>query len=128
MIAIRSVGRSLKRFVQPNAVLPVRIGQRAIPDDVVASVNTFLLLFLVMFAAGGLMLSAMGLDVVTSFSASAACLGNVGPAFGLAGPAQTYAPFPAVAKVMLMVQMLFGRLELYTILVLFFFSHRGLGR
>jgi len=62
----------------------------------------------------------MGVDPESAFSASAACLGNIGPGFGAVGPTMTYAPLPAVAKLLLSALMIVGRLELYTILVLLF--------
>ena len=114
----------LKRLLQPHAVLPVRVGRRAIPDDVVASVTTFFMLFLMLFAAGGLTLALTGLDIVTAFSATAACLTNVGPGLELVGPSLTYAPLPASAKLVLTALMIIGRLELYTVLVLLFVGRR----
>jgi trk system potassium uptake protein TrkH len=120
MIVAKKLGTDLKRLVQPYAVLPVRVGKRAIPDDVVTSVTTFFILFLVCFAAGGLLLGLMGLDLVSAFSASAACLGNIGPGLGDVGPVQNYAALPAPAKLILLVLMIVGRLELYTMLVLIY--------
>ena len=92
-------------------------GRRTIPDEVVASVTTFFILFLGLFAAGGVVLGAFGLDPVSAFAASAACLGNIGPGFGLVGPAASYAEVPAPAKLILVGMMIVGRLELYTVLV-----------
>jgi len=120
MIVVKKLIVDLKRLVQPRAVLPVRIGSNAIPEEVVASVTTFFMLFLTLFAFGGLVLSFLGLDMVSAFGASAACIGNIGPGFGLVGPTMTYAPLPGVAKLVLVVLMIVGRLELYAILVLFF--------
>ena len=71
-----------------------------------------------------LALAAMGLDMVTAFSASAASLGNIGPGFGHVGPTLTYAPLPAAAKLLFVALMIVGRLELYTMLVLFFLWRR----
>ncbi len=124
MIAFKKLAADLKRLVRPNAVLPVRFGRRAIPEDVVASVTTFLLMFAALFAVGGLVLAMFGLDLVTAYSASAACLGNIGPGLGLVGPTQTYAPLPAPAKLVLTALMLIGRLELYTMLVTLYLSRR----
>ena len=62
----------------------------------------------------------MGLNPESAFSASAACLGNIGPGFGSVGPTMNYAPLPAVGKLILAGMMLIGRLELYTVLVLLF--------
>ena len=74
MIVLRKMVADLKRILRPHAVIPVRLGQRAIPEAVVTSVTTFFILFLSLFAAGGLVLSLLGHDMITAFSASAACL------------------------------------------------------
>ncbi len=124
MIVLRKMVADLKRILRPHAVIPVRLGTRAVPDSVVTSVTTFLILFLSLFAAGGLILSLMGHDMITAFAASAACLGNVGPGFGMVGPEQNYAFFEPQAKVVLMSLMIIGRLELYTILVILFVRPR----
>jgi len=117
MIVSKKLLVEVKRFVQPNAVLPVRVGGRAVPDEVVASVTTFLIMFVSLFAMGGLALSAFGLDLVSALSASAACLGNIGPGFALVGPTQNFASMAGPAKLILIGLMIVGRLELYTVLV-----------
>jgi trk system potassium uptake protein TrkH len=124
MIVCKKLVVELKRLVQPNAVLPVRVGRRAIPDEVVTQVTTFVIMFVTVFAAGGLILSMFGLDLVSAYSASVACLGNIGPGFGLVGPTQTYAPLPAPAKLVLVAMMIIGRLELYTVFVTLYLSRR----
>jgi len=124
MIMLRKIVADLKRILRPRAVIPVRLGQRAVPEAVVTSVTTFFILFLSLFALGGLTLSLMGHDMITAFSASAACLANVGPGFGLVGPAQDYAFFAPPAKLLLVALMIIGRLELYTILVMLFVRPR----
>jgi len=124
MIVLRKMVADLKRILRPHAVIPVRLGQRAIPDAVVTSVTTFFILFLSLFALGGLILSILGHDLVTAFSASAACLGNIGPGFNLVGPSQNYGFFGAPAKLVLVAMMIIGRLELYTILVMLFVRPR----
>jgi trk system potassium uptake protein TrkH len=124
LIVAKKLGVELKRLAQPHAVLPVRVGRKAIPEEVVTSVTTFFILFLVLFAFGGLVLAMTGLDLVTAFSASASCLGNIGPGFGLVGPTATYAPLTPAAKVILVGLMIVGRLELYTVLVTLFLFRR----
>jgi trk system potassium uptake protein TrkH len=120
MIVLRKLVADLKRILRPHAVIPVRLGQRAIPEEVVTSVTTFFILFLSLFALGGLILSLLGYDMITAFSASAACLANIGPGFNLVGPTQNYAMFAPPAKLVLVAMMIIGRLELYTILVMLF--------
>jgi trk system potassium uptake protein TrkH len=121
MIILKKLAIDLKKMIRPHAVMPVRIGKKVIPEDVVTSVTTFFLLFLTLFAVGGLVLASMGsIDLVTAFSASAACLANVGPGFEMVGPAQNYAFFSPPAKIVLVILMIVGRLELYTAMVLIF--------
>lgn len=124
LIVAKKIAVDLRRFVRPHAVLPLRVGQRTIPEDVVASVMTFFVLFLGLFVAGGMILTLMGLDPLSAFSASASCLGNIGPGFGHVGPTLTYAPLPAGGKLLLAFLMIVGRLEVYTVLVLLFMPRR----
>ena len=124
MIVLRKLVSDLKRILRPHAVIPVRLGQRAIPEEIVTSVTTFFILFLSLFALGGLILSLLGYDMITAFSAAAACLGNIGPGFNLVGPTKNFAFFGAPAKLVLMAMMIIGRLELYTILVMLFVRPR----
>ena len=125
LIVVKKVAVDLRRMVRPHAMLPLRVGRKAIPEGVVSAVTTFFLLFLVLFIAGGLLLTMMGLDVLSAFAASAACLGNVGPSFGAVGPTMNYSALPGLAKLLLALMMIVGRLELYTILVLFFLRRRA---
>ena len=121
LIVFKKIAVDVKRVLQPHAVLPVQLGGRAIPDDIVSSVTTFFVLFVLLFVSGGVCLTVMGLDPLTSFSAAAACLGNIGPGFGDVGPSLNYAGLPAPAKVLLAILMIVGRLELYTVIVILFF-------
>ena len=121
LIVLKKIAVDVKRVLQPHAVLPVQLGGRPIPDEVVSSVTTFFVLFVLLFVSGGVFLTVMGVDPLTSFSAAAACLGNIGPGFGEVGPSLTYAGLPAPAKVLLAILMIVGRLELYTVIVILFF-------
>jgi trk system potassium uptake protein TrkH len=79
----------------------------------------FLLIYLMIFVTGSVMISLMGYDILTSFGAVATCLGNVGPGIGKVGPIYNFAFFDPYSKLILSFLMLLGRLELFTILVLF---------
>ena len=120
LIIFKKITVDLKRILQPHALLPVRMGKRPIPDDVVSAVTTFFVLFILLFVTGGFLLTVQGVDPITSFAASAACLANVGPGFGAVGPSLTYAALPMMSKVVLIVLMILGRLELYTVMAIFF--------
>ena len=87
--------------------------------EVIANVLAFFVLFMLVFAAGVFLMSTLGLDMATSFGASVAALGNIGPGLGQVGPTDNYAALPALAKWILTVLMLMGRLEVYTVIVLF---------
>jgi trk system potassium uptake protein TrkH len=95
------------------------MGGRVVDRSVVGSIWAFLGLYLICFLLTGVVLAAMGIDITTSFFASIACLGNIGPGLGEVGPAGNYAALPLAAKWVLSLAMLVGRLEIYTVLVLF---------
>ncbi len=110
----------IRRLIIPHGVFVPRYGGRALGDDVIASVTSFLFLFLILFALFALALAMMGLDTMTSVSAAATALANVGPGLGeTVGPAGSFATLPDLAKWLLSLAMLLGRLELFTVLVLF---------
>ncbi len=109
----------LGRLVRPMAVIPVRLGDRPVEEAVVAGVTGFFILYILLFVVSSLILMKLGLDMISSVSATAATIGNVGPGLGLVGPSSNYAFLPAVAKAILSLNMLLGRLEIYTVLVLF---------
>lgn len=109
----------LKRLIYPNGVFRIRYGGTPIGDDVVASVMSFLFLYLLTFIAVAVALSVMGYDTLTALSAAVACLAGVGPALGATvGPAGHYGPLNDAALWLLSFAMLVGRLELFTVFVL----------
>ncbi|MFQ6675623.1 MAG: TrkH family potassium uptake protein [Fidelibacterota bacterium] len=108
-----------KRLVHPTAVIPLRIGHRAIDDDVVRKTLGFILFYVSIFVTVSVILTALGLDVVSAFGATAASMGNIGPGLGSVGPASNYAHLPILAKWLLSFCMLLGRLEIFTVMVLF---------
>ena len=109
----------LKRMVHPMAIIPVRINGRTIPQPVIFNVLAFFLLFIMIFAFGSLILSMLGLDFESAIGSVAACLGNVGPGLGSVGPVLNYGEVPVAGKWILSFLMLLGRLELFTVLILF---------
>ena len=127
ILLIKNSLTELRRQLHPNAILPVRLSGKAVPQKITNTVAAFVLIWLIIFFLGSLILSAMGIDFMTAAGATAACLGNVGPAIGTVGPVSNYAHMPDLSKVFLAFLMLLGRLELFTVLVLFspyFWTHR----
>jgi len=124
LVIARSIKRELFTTVHPDAVSPVRLGGRALDESAVRGIHTFTLLYIALFFLGVvvLMLDAgrvgMDLPVLDGLSAVAATIGNVGPGFGVVGPMNSYLPFPATSKLLMVFLMWIGRLEIFPVLVL----------
>ncbi|MEX2591306.1 MAG: TrkH family potassium uptake protein, partial [Anditalea sp.] len=116
---IKNTFLEFKRIVHPRAVVPLKINGERVTGKVITHIMNFLLLYLMIFVVGSIILSIAGYDLVTTFGAVATCLGNVGPAIGLVGPVDNFAFFSPFSKIFLCFLMLLGRLELFTVLVLF---------
>jgi trk system potassium uptake protein len=109
-----------RRMWQPNVVYSPRYNHKPIPESVTDAVMSFFFMFALIFGVLALALSLIGLDFVTAVSGAATAIANVGPALGpTIGPSGTFAPLPDAAKWVLSIGMLLGRLELFTVLVLF---------
>lgn len=109
--------REVQRLIHPKAVIPIKLGRNPVPDRVIESVWGFFAVYVMAFMVMLLALLATGLDIITAFSAVGACINNLGP--GLAGVAGNYELLPTTAKWILCFAMLLGRLEVFTLLVLF---------
>ena len=103
----------------PRAVVPLKIDGSIIPEGVTSRIISLTVLYFVVLAACFLIMSGLGLDMTTALSSVTASLGNVGPGLGLVGPMENYFFIPAVGKGVLIFCMLAGRLELFTLLMLF---------
>ena len=118
LLLARFVDREFKRMVERRGVFSVRLGSDVVPESTVQSLlNLVYLAFLVNFVSC-LLLAAMGVDVLTSISAVAASMFNIGPGLGGVGPLDHYGHLPAPAKWVLVADMIAGRLEFYTVLVI----------
>jgi len=110
--------RELKRTLHPRAILPVKLGGRTVPDDVMRGVLVFFLFYLLVFAVCTVTVVSLGTDILTGISASIATLGNIGPGFNLVGPMAHYAHLHPVSKLVLTAAMWVGRLEVLTVLAI----------
>ncbi len=112
--------QDLRKLVYPNIVSPVRFDGKKIDHSVVSNITGFLILYAAIAAAGAALITVFeDTSLLTAFSASVATIGNVGPGFDSVGPAENYAALSYPTKGVLSLLMITGRLELYTILVLF---------
>ncbi|KYN90412.1 potassium transporter TrkH [Vibrio cidicii] len=120
-IAMTLLNKQIMKLIHPSGIFVQRYNHRPVNDDIVRSVVAFGLMFFITIIAIAGGLSAMGLDPVTSISGSITAVANVGPGMGdVIGPTGNFAPLPDAAKWLLSLGMLMGRLEILTLLVLFF--------
>lgn len=119
LIVLKQIRAEIKRFLHPNAVVSVHVGGRAVSNSASASASAFITLYVCFFMLMALIVSATGQSVVTSLSGVAATLSNVGPGLGAVGPVQNFHEQSLLAKWVYIFCMLCGRLEFYTVLVLF---------
>ena len=106
------------RIIHPHAITVVKLGSVPVSQTIMRSIWGFFLLYMGLFLAATLAMAALGLDMISSISAVATALGNVGPGLGSVGPTDNFFGVPAVGKWLLIFCMLLGRLEIYTIIVL----------
>ncbi len=108
----------LRMQMHPNAVIPVRVGNSIVENSMVSAVNLYIAVYFLFMFIGAALLSVMGVDFLDAFSASVANLGNVGPGFGSVGSLENYSEIPVMGKFILALQMLFGRLEIYSLIIM----------
>lgn len=118
LIMIKNGVMEFKRTLHPNAILPVRYNNKAVPRPIVYNVLGFFTLYVISFSVGVLVFSWLGLDFMSALGGAAATVGNVGPAIGDLGPSNTYAFLSDAAKWWSSFLMLIGRLELFTVLII----------
>ncbi len=108
-----------KRILHPHGMIRIKINRIIVPPRILTHILVFLLIYLILFVAGSIAITILGMDFLSAIGAVATSLGNVGPGIGSVGPVDNFAKVPEAAKWILSLLMLLGRLELFTILVLF---------
>lgn len=119
LLLAKNSRRVLAQAVHPKAVIPVKIGRRAVPSPIMTAVLGFFCLWVTVFVVGTLLLAATDVSLVTSATAVAASLNNIGPGLEMVGPMMNYALIAPFGKVVLIIVMLVGRLELLAVLLPF---------
>ena len=109
----------MRKAISPKAVIPVKYNRKPLPEGVMRDVISFFFLYLLVAIVACIMLSFLGLDLETALSAVATCQANCGPGLGAVGPASNYAWLPVPGKVILIICMWLGRLELFTAIMIF---------
>jgi len=120
MVLFKKGYQELHKLIYPRAVMPIRVNAKPISNEVVSSITSFFLIYLFIFLVSTLVVLAVeDLPIITAISACAASIGNVGPGLGQVGPIGNYSELTSFTKIVLSILMITGRLELFTILVIF---------
>ena len=121
---VHSVHKQLKLILHPNGIYALKMDKRIIEYELELQIMVFIILYIFTFFVTTILLTAMGIDGTTAFTASIATIGNVGPGFGEVGSMGNYSSLPNVAKYLLSANMLLGRLEIMNIFALFMMAGR----
>jgi trk system potassium uptake protein TrkH len=119
IVLIKYIYRNILHSINPQLVMPMKIGGEVIPESVYSPFISMSILYIIVLAAACLILTLLGTDMMTAFSAAATTMGTTGPGLGMVGPMANFFFFSSFAKIILIVCMLLGRLELFTVLAIF---------
>ncbi len=119
ILLFKSLRSQIRQMLRPRSVNPVQVEGHTIPDETIRGVDTYMSAYLTIVIFSVLILALDGLPMETNLTGVLACLNNIGPGLGMVGPASNYSVFSDLAKVVLMLDMLFGRLEIFPLLILF---------
>ena len=119
LVCLKLVRRSVSLRLHPNRIAPITLNNNEVSSEVVINITNFVFTYIAVIFAGTLLLSLDNLDFITTFSAAATCVGNIGPGFNLIGPAFNFSVLSDFSTVICSFLMLAGRLELITVLALF---------
>ncbi len=119
MILLKNIKMEFRRMCHPNAVIPLKIGNKIVSHEIIYKVLAFLVLYIVVFCVGSLLMTIVGLDMDSAFGAVATSMGGIGPGLGVVGPVNNFSGIPETGKWILSFLMLLGRLELFSVLILF---------
>ncbi|MCU0805489.1 MAG: TrkH family potassium uptake protein, partial [Burkholderiales bacterium] len=119
LLQVKQAWRELRRIVHPRAFIPVKLGGQVVENNIIFAVLAFMLMYGATLIVATMLLAFTGLDIVTAFSAVIACINNMGPGLGTVGPASNYQGLSDAQTWVCTVTMLLGRLELFTLLVVF---------
>lgn len=119
LLMLKYARRELFKFIHPRLVRPIRFNNKAVPDDILQSILSFIVLYIGVFVFSSIFLTLLGVDMISSVTASITTLGNIGPGFNIVGPMANFESIPPLGKIILINNMWVGRLEVYTALVLF---------
>lgn len=119
IVIIKNGYYELKRLIHPKAIIPMRLSKKTVPQPLVNNVLAFIVFYLLIFMFSSVIMTGMGLNMESAMGSVAATLGNIGPGLGSVGPVENFSHIPSAGKWLLSFLMLLGRLELFTVLIVF---------
>ncbi|MBN2598011.1 MAG: TrkH family potassium uptake protein [Marinifilaceae bacterium] len=119
LILFKNIKRNFRQLMSPNAVLPIRLNNKSLSIETNSSIMTFISVYIIVFVIGTVLMVAFGADGETASSSVATCMAGIGPGIGTVGPASNFAHLSIAGKLLLTFLMIVGRLEIYTVIMLF---------
>ena len=119
IICMKLIKRGIMLKIHPNRVYTIKLNGKPVQQEVVTNIANFIFFYIIVVCVSMLLISINGFDLVTTLTSVLTCLGNIGPGFGLIGPADNFAMFSDFSKIVLSLLMIAGRLELFTFFLLF---------
>jgi trk system potassium uptake protein TrkH len=119
VILLKNIRNVIRKAFSPHAVTTIHLNKNVVSPETNSSVLTFISVYLLTFMVGTTLLSLMDIDLLTSSSSVATCMAGIGPGIGTVGPMSNFNHLPDMAKIVLSFMMILGRLEIYTVLILF---------
>lgn len=119
LVLFKNFQKMIRQIISPKAIFLIKLNKNTISDESNNSILTFITVYLIIFAVGSVLLSLTGVDGISSSSAVATCMAGIGPGLGTVGPVSNFAHLPETGKWILAFMMLLGRLEIYTLILLF---------
>ncbi|HPR33313.1 MAG TPA: TrkH family potassium uptake protein [Prolixibacteraceae bacterium] len=119
LVLLKNIRNTLRQMVSPNAIIPLKLNRKTISSENNASILSFVSMYAGIYILGSLLMMLIGLDPKTALSSVATCMAGIGPGLGSVGPVNNFFHLPDLAKWILTLLMLLGRLEIYTLILLF---------
>ncbi len=119
VLLFKTIKREVRRIIHPRSVYTVKYGGKTVDADILSGVMNYFFIYIALFTISLLLVSLDGFDMVSNFSAVAATIGNIGPGLAVVGPMGSFADYSDLSKIIFSFTMLFGRLEIYPMLILF---------
>lgn len=119
VLFLKTVKKELNSYMHPKSIQTIKMDGKPVENEVMRAVNVYFITFMILFALSMIVVSLDGKDLASTFTGVLACLNNIGPGMGMAGPTESFGSFSILSKWVLMFDMLAGRLELFPLLLLF---------